>query len=62
MDIGYVLIVVIAFAVVMYVLNNFFALDPKLKNLVNIIFLLVFLVWLLGFTGIFFGHRSVIIR
>jgi hypothetical protein len=60
MDLGYVLIVVIAFAVIMYVINNFFVLDAKLKGLINIILLLVFLVWLLTWSGIFWGHHAVI--
>jgi len=62
MDLAYVLVVVIAFAIVMYVINNFFAIDAKLKTLINLVALILFLVWLLGFSGIFYGHHSVIVR
>ena len=60
MDLAYVLVVVIAFAVVMYVINNFFTLDVKVKTLVNIIFLLLFCVWLFSFSGIFYGHHVIV--
>jgi hypothetical protein len=60
MDLGYLLIVVIVFAVVMYVINNFFIIDAKLKQFINLILLLIFCVWLFGFSGIFYGHRALI--
>ena len=60
MDLAYVLVVVIAFAVVMYVINNFFAVDAKLKTLINIIFLLVFCIWLFTWSGLFYGHHVIV--
>ena len=59
MDLGYILIVVIAFAVIMYVINNFFAIEAKLKGLINLILLLIFLAWLLTWSGIFWGHHVI---
>jgi hypothetical protein len=60
MDLASVLVVVIAFAVVMYVINNFFAVDAKLKTLINIIFLLVFCIWLFTWSGLFYGHHVIV--
>ena len=60
MDLAYILVVVIAFAVVMYVINNFFVVDAKLKTLINIIFLLVFCMWLFTWSGLFWGHHVIV--
>ena len=60
MDLASLLIVVIAFAVIMYVINNFFVIDGKLKQFVNLILLLIFCVWLFGFSGIFYGHHLIV--
>jgi hypothetical protein len=61
MDILYVLIVLIAFAVVMYCINTFIQLDPKLKQLVNVVALVLFIIWIFWYSGLFY-HHAVIIR
>jgi hypothetical protein len=58
MDIYQVLIVVIVFCVILYAVNNFFELTPRVKGFVNLVLLLFFLLWFFGFTGIFYGHHA----
>jgi len=59
MDAVTLLIIIIAWWAVMYCINNFFAVDPKVKNLINLVMLLLFVVWVLGFSGLPIFHRSI---
>ena len=59
MDALNLLIVVLCFAVVMYCINNFFAIEAKLKQLINIIFLVLFLMWILFFAGLPWHHAVI---
>lgn len=60
MDLVYILVVCIVFAVVLYVINNFFSIDGKLKTLVNLIALILFLVWICAYSGLIFGHKVIV--
>jgi O-antigen/teichoic acid export membrane protein len=62
MDLLAVLIVCIIFSVVMYCINTFFAVDPRIKQLINVILLILFLLWIFGYSGIFYGHRALMER
>jgi hypothetical protein len=59
-NLAYVLLVCVLFAIVMYVVNNFFTIEAKLKGLVNLILLILFLFWVLAYSGLFFGHPLIV--
>jgi hypothetical protein len=60
MDLVALFIVVLVFAIVMYCINTFFVIDPKLKTLINLILLIIFLAWFVGYSGVFFRHRLIV--
>jgi hypothetical protein len=53
MSILTILIVLIVAGVLLYVVNNYIPMDGKIKNILNVVVVLVVLGWLLKIFGIF---------
>lgn len=61
MDLVYILAVLVVFSLILYTVNTFVSIDARLKNLFNIIALVLLVVWLFWYSGLFY-HHSIIIR
>jgi len=48
-----VLIVLIIAGVILYLVNNYIPMDGKIKNILNVVVVLVVIVWLLKIFGVF---------
>jgi len=48
-----VLIVLIVAGVILYLVNNYIPMDGKIKNILNVVVVLVVIVWLLKIFGVF---------
>ena len=48
-----ILIVLIVAGVILYLVNNYIPMDGKIKNILNVVVVLVVIVWLLKIFGVF---------
>jgi len=48
-----ILIVLIVAGVILYLVNNYIPMDGKIKNILNVVVVLVVVVWLLKIFGVF---------
>jgi hypothetical protein len=48
-----ILIVLIVAGVILYIVNNYIPMDGKIKNILNVVVVLVVIAWLLKIFGVF---------
>lgn len=56
-----ILIVIIVTGVLLWLVNSYIPMDPKIKNILNVVIVLVLIVWLLKIFGVIAFLKSVIV-
>lgn len=57
------IVVLVVVGVILYLVNNFIPMDGKIKNVLNIVVLIVVILWLLSVFGILgYGHDIMVPR
>jgi hypothetical protein len=47
-----ILVAIIVIGIILYVINNYIPMDPKIKNILNIVVVIVLVLWLLRVFGV----------
>lgn len=59
MSILTILIVLLVVGVILYLINNFVPLDPKIKTIINWVVVIVVIIWLIKALGLFSALSNV---
>jgi hypothetical protein len=56
-----ILIVLIVTGIVLYLVNNYIPMDGKIKNILNVVVVIVLIVWLLKIFGVITYLKNIIV-